>query len=173
MMANCDDRDMNSQYIVVGVVAIVIGAVFGAVAWTHIAPYQNDRQSAASVEAVILDSSISEGRNAEGQLTYAPNVSYRYEYEGTSYTSHSIFPGDINPVSDRSEAEDIVARYETGEHVTAYVNQNDPSSAFLLDQTAPLWYWLGPLIGIGMILYGVHSIRLGIKGVEPGAANFG
>jgi hypothetical protein len=163
---------MNSQYVVVGLVAIVIGGAFGAVAWTHIAPFQDDRANAQKVDAVVLDVSITEGRNAEGQLTFAPNVTYRYEYRGTSYTSHSIFPGDINPVSERSRAEDIAARYEVGEDVTAYVNRDDPTSAFLLDRPTPLWYWLGPLIGVGMILYGAHSIRLGIKDVDPETADF-
>jgi hypothetical protein len=162
---------MNSQYVVVGLVAIVIGGAFGAVAWTHIAPFQDDRANAQTVDAVVLEVSITEGRNAEGQLTYAPNVTYRYEYQGRSYTSHSIFPGDINTVSERSRAENIAASYESGEAVTAYVNKDDPTSAFLLDRPTPLWYWLGPLIGVGMILYGVHSIRLGLNGVEPDTDN--
>ncbi len=164
---------MNSEYVVVGLVAIVIGASFGAVAWTHIAPYQNDRRTAVAVDAVILDSGITEGTNSEGQTTYAPSVTYRYEYEGASYTSRSIFPGHINPVSQRSRAEEISSRFNTGAEATAYIKPNDPATAFLIDQSAPLWYWLGPLLGAGMIIYGIHSIRLGIKGTEPRGTNFG
>jgi hypothetical protein len=161
---------MNSNYIVVGVVAVVIGLAFAGAGWLYIVPYQADTNNAEGVDAVVVSSDVIQGTNAEGQATYAPSVTYRYTYEGVEYTSSLVFPGDVNPVSDQSRAREIAERYPTGEEVTAYVNTEDPESAFLIDRSAPLWFWAAPIIGLLSILYGVNSIVLGIRGVEPSSS---
>lgn len=160
---------MNSGYVVVGAASIVIGLLFGAVLFTHILPYQEDMRDVEEVDAVVLSSSVTQAQNSEGQVTYTPAVTYRYTYEGTEYTSDSIFPGDVDPVSDESRAREIVAQYPEGEEVTAYVNTEDPSTAFLIDEAPPLWFWLAPVVGVLAILYGLYSIVLGLRGVEHSA----
>jgi hypothetical protein len=163
---------MNTSYIVVGVVAVVIGLVFAGAGWMFIVPYQADTSNAEGVDAVVVSSDVIEGTNAEGQTTYTPNVTYRYTYEGIEYTGGMVFPGDVNPVSDQSRAREIVERYSLGKEVTAYVNTKDPESAFLIDRSAPLWFWAGPIIGLLSILYGVYSIVLGIRDVEASSTSF-
>jgi hypothetical protein len=158
---------VNTNYLTVGVVAVVIGLVFAGVGWTYIVPYREDTSNAEPVDAVVVSSGVVESANAEGQTVYAPNVTYRYTYEGTEYTSRSVFPGDVGPVSERSRAREIAERYPPGNDVTAHVNTENPDSAFLIDRSAPLWFWAGPGIGLLSILYGVHSIVLGVRGVEP------
>lgn len=157
---------MNSNYIVVGVVAIVVGGAFAGVAWTHILPYREDVTNMEEVDAVVVSSGVIEGENAEGQATYEPNVTYQYTYKGTEYTSNSVFPGDVNPVSEESRARDIVNRYPAGKGVTAYVNAETPATAFLIDRQTPLWFWAGPAIGGLLILYGAYSIVSGLRGVD-------
>lgn len=163
---------MNTDYIIVGVVAVVIGSGFAGVAWTHIVPYREDVSNAEAVDAVVVSSGVIEDWDEEaGKTTYQPNVTYRYTYEGSEYTSSSVFPGDVNPVSDGSRAQEIVERYPPGEEVTAYVNTEEPGTAFLINRSAPLWFWAGPVIGLLSILYGVYSIVLGVRGVEPSSVN--
>lgn len=161
---------MNTNYIVVGVVAVVLGLVFAGVGWVYIAPYQEDTSNAETVDAVVVSSGVVEGQNGEGQAVYAPNVTYRYTYQGTEYTSSSVFPGDVGPVSEQSRAREIVDRYPPGEEVTAYVNTEEPDSAFLVDRSAPLWFWAGPAVGLLSLLYGGYSVVLGVRGVDPSSA---
>lgn len=162
---------MNTSYIGVGVAAVVIGLAFAGVGWMYIVPYQEDTSNAEAVDAVVVSSEVIEDTNSEGQTTYASNVTYRYTYEGTEYTSSSVFPGDVDPVSDQSRAREIVDRHPPDKEVTAYVNTENPESAFLIDRSAPLWYWAGPVIGLLSVLYGVYSIVLGIRGAEQSSAN--
>lgn len=161
---------MNTGYVLVGVVAVVLGLAFAAVAVTHIAPFTDDRADAVAVDATVTGSEVQTGTNAEGQQIYYPAISYRYTYEGTEFTSDSVFPGDVNPVSDQSRARELVEEYAAGSEVTAYVNVEDPSRSYLVDEQMPLWYWLGPVVGVLLVLYGFHSIRLGVQGVEHGPA---
>lgn len=162
---------MNTNYVVVGVAAVVLGLGFAGVGWVYIVPYQEDKSNAETVDAIVVASGVIEGMNSEGQQTYAPNVTYRYSYEGTEYTTSSVFPGHVNPVSDQSRAREIVERYPPGKEVTAHVHTKDPESAFLIDQSAPLWFWAGPVIGVLSFLYGMYSIVLGIRDVEPSSAS--
>jgi hypothetical protein len=157
---------MNTDYILVGVVAVAIGLMLAGVAWFQIVPYQQDRSNAETVSAQVISAEVTSGMNAEGQTEYAPEVTYRYSYEGSEYTSNSVFPGAGDVVSSRTRAEEIVDRYGTDDSVTAYVNTENPESAFLIDQSAPLWYWAGPVLGVLIVLYGINSIRQGLRGVE-------
>ena len=163
---------MNTNYLVVGVAAVVIGLAIASVAWLQIVPYQEDRKNAATVDATVIAAGVTEGQNAEAQTVYAPNVTYRYTYEGTDYTSSSVFPGTGDVVNSESRAQEIVDRFAPGKEVTAYVNTANPNSAFLIDEQAPLWYWAGPIIGGLLILYGVYATVLGVRGVEPASADF-
>jgi Protein of unknown function (DUF3592). len=164
---------MNTSYIGVGVAAVVIGLAFAGAGWIYIVPYQADTSNAEGIDAVVISSDVIESTDVEGQnqKIYEPSVTYRYTYEGSEYTSSTVFPGDVNPVNDQSRAQEIVERYSPGEEVTAYVNTEDPASAFLIDRSAPLWFWAGPIIGLLSILYGVYSIVLGIRDVEPSSAS--
>jgi hypothetical protein len=157
---------VNTNYVVVGVAAIVIGALFAGVALTHIEPLQDDVDSAEAVDAVVVSSRVVETTDAENQRRYHPNVTYRYTYDGTEYTASSVFPGDVSLVDSRERAREIVGDYQPGDEVTAYVNADDPGRAFLIERDSPLWFWAGPVIGVLMMLYGVNSIRHGLRGVE-------
>lgn len=158
---------MNSQYVVVGVVALVIGLAFAGASWNYILPYRQDTQNAQAVDAEVVSSAVTEGYNSENQRVYGPHVVYRYTYDGTEYTSDSVFPGDADAVSEESRARDIVEQYAAGDEVTAYVNRDDPERAFLIDQSAPLWFWLGPVVSGLLVLYGGYSTVLGLRGVDP------
>ena len=163
---------MNTNYLVVGVAAMVIGLGFAGFAWLQIAAYQEDRSNAETVDATVISSEVVEVRNSEGQIQHAPEIRYRYTYEGAEYRSDGLYPNNGTAVGSESRAEELVDRYPEGENVTAYVNAESPNAAFLIDESAPLWYWGGPAIGVLLILYGLYSAVQGIRGVEPSSADF-
>lgn len=94
------------------------------------------------VEAVSVSSSPG--------ADYKPTVEFTYDYEGTSYTSTNVFPAAVSRTYDtESAARDVIADYEQGTTVTAYVDPADPDGAFLQNSTSnsPLLF-----VGIGLLL---------------------
>jgi hypothetical protein len=162
---------MNTDYLVVGVAAIVIGLSIAGFAWVQIVPYQDARANAESVTATVTAADVIEVRNSEGQIRHSPQITYRYTYDETEYTSSSLYPNNNSMVGSESRAREIVRQYPAGEDVTAYVNTENPNSAFLIDISAPLWYWAGPVIGVLIVLYGVYSAVLGVRGAESTSGN--
>lgn len=162
---------MNTDYIIVGVAAVIIGMSITSFAWVQIVPYQEDRNNAETVTATVISSEVVEVRNSEGQIQHSPEVTYRYTYGGTTYTSSSLYPNNGSMVGSESRAREIASQYSESKTLTAYVNTEDPNAAFLIDESAPLWYWAGPVVGVLVILYGIYSTVQGIRGVEPSSAN--
>lgn len=163
---------MNTKYLIVGVAAVVIGLAIASFAWVQIVPYQEDRNNAETVTATVISSEVVEVRNSEGQIQHSPQVTYRYTYEGTGYTSSSLYPNNGSMVGSESQAREIVSQYSESETLTAYVNTENPNAAFLIDESAPLWYWAGPVLGVLIVLYGVYAAVLGARGVEPSSGNY-
>ena len=71
---------MNTNYLVVGVAAVVIGLAIASFAWVQIVPYQEDRSNAETVTATVISSEVVEVRNSEGQIQHSPQVTFRYTY---------------------------------------------------------------------------------------------
>ncbi|SDM98113.1 Protein of unknown function [Halogranum gelatinilyticum] len=108
-------------------------------------------RDAVEVDATITDVGV-ETRSTTGSsdVEYQPTVRYSYEYEGESYAGTDLFAASIPPSYDtESAAEEVVAGYETGETVTAYVPPDDPNDAFVRTERSN-----SPLLaaGIGGIL---------------------
>lgn len=98
-------------------------------------------RNAVEVEATITETDVVTEGSVSGQtggkVQYEPRVEFTYEYQGVSYTGTNIFPTHIAPEYDqRSKAESVISEYETGTTVTAYVDPNDPSDAFLKNKTS-------------------------------------
>ena len=161
---------MDTGYVIVGVVAVVVGLSFAAFAWVAIQPYQEDRQQAEAVSATVVSSEVVEVRNSEGQIQYSPEVTYRYTYGGSDYQSSALYPNNGSMVGSRSRAREVTDRYPQGRTLTAYVNADTPTTAFLIDESAPLWYWAAPVLGALLILYGLYSVVQGLRGAEASSA---
>lgn len=109
-------------------------------------------RNAVEVNATVTETSVEtkSSRAGNAQVNYEPHVEFTYEYLGESYTGSKVFPANIAPEYDqRSEAQAVIDEYEEGTTVTAYVNQDDPSDAFLKNKTSNT-----PLIaaGIGAVI---------------------
>ncbi len=89
---------------------------------------------AVPIEATIVDSSTSQ---SEGRgIAYNVHVSFTYTCQGTEYTSNQLFPGNLSPQYEtRSKAQSVIATYDSGTTVTAYVDPAAPNEAFLERRT--------------------------------------
>jgi hypothetical protein len=83
-------------------------------------------------------------------VKYEPEVKFTYTYRGETYTGDDLFPGSTpTRYETESAARNAIAEYEPGMTATAYVDPDDPETAFLKNRTSnrQLLY-----IGIGLIL---------------------
>jgi len=95
--------------------------------------------SAKPVEAVVDNSRVPLGSGDEG---YDPIVAYHYEGNGTTYTSHDVFPGTGSYHTSRDRAVEIVQEYAPGDAVTAYVDPANPDRSFLIERRDTLVQYL-------------------------------
>ncbi|MFC3957308.1 DUF3592 domain-containing protein [Halovivax cerinus] len=138
--------------VVFGILLIVAGAAL----------FVSDQQAtwgAESVEATVLTSEVydAEPGDAPNDRTddeYRPRVEYEYSYGGQVYTSDTLCPGAGSgcvPEGNTPEpATHFLENYAEGETVTAYVQPDDPSTAYLVEDGAPLQY-LG-LSAVGLVV---------------------
>lgn len=103
------------------------------------------------VDGTVLDAHVEENPRAEGGHDL-PVVEYRYTYEGETYENDNVFagPSDVPDTSlrgDGPDAREVLDRYEQGETVTVYVDPDDPSESYLIEDNPPR-------SGIGLIVFG-------------------
>lgn len=129
---------------------------------TSFGAYDYIQQSDAVDDAVEVDAEVvavgvdaAAGGSSAG-TDYRPTAEFTYEYDGETYTSTSVFPSATSPNYDtESAAREVLAGYDAGDTVTAYVDPADPDGAFLLDRTsnAPLLF-----AGIGAAFVAVGGV---------------
>ena len=89
-------------------------------------------QGAVAVNATVKSATV----EAETGAKFAPSVVYRYEYEGNTYQNDDLYPGIVNQETSGDRAFEISHEYHSGDNITAYVDPNDPSEAFLITKIA-------------------------------------
>ncbi|MDS0280857.1 DUF3592 domain-containing protein [Haloarcula onubensis] len=86
------------------------------------------------VTAEVTETGVEEVTASRGRDAYVPVVTFRYEYQGTTYTSNRLYPGQSQPqYQDRATAQERVSAYAVGQRVPAYVDPDAPGAAFLED----------------------------------------
>lgn len=138
--------------LVIGVLCIAAGGylTYDAVATTA---------SAEEVDAVVLESSVDGVSGTERD--FRVHVSYEYTYGDETYTNDNVFAeaGEADRFDNRGTAESFVADYSEGEMVTAHVDPDDPTQAYLesgIRVTSLLGYAV-------LILVGVVAVAAGLK----------
>lgn len=117
-------------------------------------------RDAVTVEATITDRGVetTSSRTGSGSdVEYEPTVAFTYEYEGERHTGTAVYPGRVDTSYDtEAGAREVVAPYEPGTTVTAYVDPADPDAAFLRDRVSNDQFLL---VGIGAVLalFGAYS----------------
>ncbi|HUL02208.1 MAG TPA: DUF3592 domain-containing protein [Gemmatimonadales bacterium] len=107
------------------------------------------------VSARVLSVGIREVRGDDGS-TYAPVVQYQYATGGEWYVSDRVLP--INMSSSHQWAERMRDRFRPGDQVTAYVNPDKPSSAYLVREVSPM-----PLLFVALPLAVVGLLALIVR----------
>jgi len=142
---------MHANRVVGALFVVVVGVAFAGFGWYSYQEEQADLNNAIEHEGEIRSVDIEEDvtrrdRDDDGiretDRDYEPVVRYAYEYDGESYTSASLFPGPDQSFDSRSGAEDYTEEYESGQTVTVYVNEEEPSSSFLVRESSSLKYKL-------------------------------
>lgn len=115
------------MYIVILVAVVAIG-LFGAV--TSYLDYNSEK---AEVDGTVISSEVDEDSSRRG-VSYTADITYEYSYNGQSYENDNIKPGAGSVSMSRTEAESLVSEYSEGDTVTVHVNENSPSTSWLVDE---------------------------------------
>ncbi len=116
----------------------VLGSL-GGVAYGVWEIYHQHRQitTAETVEALVLDARVEE-ESQKSFVLYAPVVEYKYQVDGSTFTSDVVTPTEIAGM--KAWAEEVIKAYPIGETVSAKVAPGDPELSFLLSKYGPLPY---------------------------------
>lgn len=161
---------VNLRRIVVGVgtVFLLAGLVWGALGVWNYQKTQNDLGDTVTVKGEIISTDVRKETTKVSDRRYEtelhPQVNYTYSYEGQNYTSHSIYPGNEQSLSEGSRAEEIVYDYGSGDSVTVYVSTDDPSRSFLVTSDNSLAFLLFAVgVGIAGTGIGLATIKYGLS----------
>lgn len=139
------------------VLIVVLGlATVGYGAYSYNAQ-TSSLDSAVEVNATVSTTSVEENQLRRG-VSYTPQATFSYRYEGERYNSSNVYPGTLPREFDSREAADsALDGYEPGETVTAYVPPGSPGSAFLKNESSNKPFLV---IGVGVLflLGAVYSV---------------
>lgn len=114
----------------------------------------------ASVEEETTQRDVDDDGMPEEDTNYYAQVTYDYTYQGQQYESSNVFPGAGDPSISRSEANEIVDEHSSGTETTVYVDTDNPSNAYLVQErnlAFPIGFMLfGGVLALlsGATLYG-------------------
>jgi hypothetical protein len=104
--------------------------------------------SAVEVDASISSTSIDENSKRRG-VSYTPQATFTYRYNGEKYTSSNVYPGTLPVEFDtRDAAASALDGYEPEKTVTAYVPPDSPGNAFLMHESSNKPFLV---VGIGVL----------------------
>jgi hypothetical protein len=81
-----------------------------------------------------------------------PNISFRYEVDGTTYVSSRYSASALTGFFLRGTAEAIVARHPPGSHASVIYPQFEPQRAILVRGTRPMLSSAMRLVVIGLFV---------------------
>lgn len=163
--------DLAGKVVPVFMVLVLIGG--GAYLYVS---NQQATENAEAVDATVVSSEVydadpGDAPNDRENDEYRASVEYRYTYAGGTYTSENLCPGagsGCAPTGNTpDEAEQFVSNYPEGETVTAYVQPDDPSQAYLVDSGGSPLLYLG-MVGAGLVVGGL-LIRKHLLGGDAAA----
>lgn len=117
-------------------------------------------RDAVEVDATVVETGVEQESGRRGRVDHVPTATFGYSYDGEEYTGNSVFPGSVTPDYDtESAAREVVAEYEAGDTVTAYVDPASPGNAFLKNQQTDTPVKLVAVGLVGVLLTAVKYVR--------------
>lgn len=134
---------------------VMLGLLVGALVmfnfgWTMYQKEQADVRQAVEAEGTVESTGV-EVIVTDDTASFEPVVRYTYMYEGQEYTSKSVYPGPEKRFNSEKDAREVATQYSPGQPVTVFVNQENPTRAFLIKETGGNTVPFG-LMGIGALL---------------------
>jgi len=118
----------------------LIACVFIYIGFSEIYKQERLLSTAVPVEAVIQakrvetsTSSTGTGTSRSTHTIYIPIVEYTYTYEEQTHTGERLWPTPRS-MNNSGDARAVIAPYVLGRTVTAYIDPDEPATAFLLKQ---------------------------------------
>ncbi|MHC5027538.1 MAG: DUF3592 domain-containing protein [Planctomycetota bacterium] len=165
---------------------LVMIAIFGAIGVTHMYRQAGLMERAVETPATIVTSTVREiristsGAGGAGGIahrstsnTYAPAVTFTYEYDGVPRESERVFIVPTN--GQRSWANEVLRDYPDGAAVVAWVDPDAPDEAFLVHRwgLSPYAMVLTAGVLLGFLMSMVSFILLLFPRLSTGAALIG
>lgn len=111
---------------------LVIGLVVLAVGTYSYVTDSASLDGRVEVTGAVTETGVEQVEGSRGRDAYVPTVTFQYQFEGATYTSDKIYPGESQPrYSNRATAESRVPDVTAGDTVTAYVDPDAPGEAYL------------------------------------------
>jgi hypothetical protein len=157
----------------VGVPLTGLGGFFVVRGFSAVQDQARLNELAIEVPATIISSAVQEtssGNEPSGRKqSYWPEVEFSYEYGGETRTSKKVWP--VAESGREAEVREVVDRYPPAAKVTAFVDPDDPSTAFLERRWGQLAYVsiligclpLAFVVGLGVLLTGWRRPSLAVK----------
>ena len=134
-----------------------------------------DVQQAVTVEGTVKSTDVKDTggfvSRADKPATggWKPVVRYTYTYDSQEYTSDSVYPGPEKHFNSEEVARSVASQISPGQTVTVYVNQKNPSQAFLIEETGGnlepfLLMGIGTLVAIPFLFAVGKEIVRGMNG---------
>ncbi|HYF33848.1 MAG TPA: DUF3592 domain-containing protein [Prosthecobacter sp.] len=148
--------------VAMGLILALAGAGFTwglYVAWQKA---EETRRWTATPARIVSARVVSERPSPHSNVAHAPEIRYRYDFGGRSYTGAKIKRVE-GPTAHESEAQKKVEAYPVGMEVTAYVNPADPGQAVLQHSSRAalysIWFPLLFVAGGGGMAWGALRRR--------------
>jgi hypothetical protein len=130
----------SNQYSVGEVVVVVVFAVSltGTVLTAYLLVYQPQQRidAAEPTNATVVASNVDTIERANERDRFRPNITYRYEFDGETYTNNNYFTGGNQGPEQFSQpvARDRADTFQPGRNVTVHVNPNNPNQSYLIER---------------------------------------
>jgi hypothetical protein len=136
--------------LVVSVAMLVLGSIFIAITISSMLA-AGEAAGWPTTEGIVLDGHIDKQEGSEGEVSYSPELAYRYQVDGVIYYGDRLF---VTPYSsDYSWAQSYLYKYPVGSTITVHYDSENPSEAVIELQANQVDYVL-LMVGIVFIAFG-------------------
>jgi hypothetical protein len=111
-------------------VLVLVGSAAAGGGWFLDTSVSDRIENAEPVDATVVSSGLDE-REGRYRDAVVMQVTYEYRYDGREYRSENVVGGAPDTMNLEADAEAVIAEYDAGETVTAWVPPGAPNRAFL------------------------------------------
>lgn len=162
-------RAVAAVFAFAGIVAVVVLGV-PMIAMGVVSSNWDTTTGIIEVSQIHAESQASRNRKGPGPSRYwiyTPQVVYRYEIDGRSYTSDRIAAGVVAAHTEVGPVKKFLAKYPVGNEVTVHYDQSNPTLALL--EPGVSWRTLViPLFGIALLIAAAGAIYFFGRMPKPG-----